>query len=97
MRRKLVTVIAEAVLESRIAEDLKRLGAHGYTATDVRGEGHRGRRDASWEHNRNIRIETVCTEEVAQVIMQYLADTYYANFGVVTYMSDVEVMRGDKF
>jgi nitrogen regulatory protein PII len=97
MRRKLVTVIAEAVLESRIAEDLKRLGAHGYTATDVRGEGQRGRRDSSWEHNRNVRIETVCTEDVAAEILKHLADTYYAHYGVVTYTADVDVMRGDKF
>jgi len=97
MNRKLVTVVAEAVLEKRIVEDVMRLGAHGYTITDVRGEGARGKRTSSWEHNRNIRLEAVCAQPVAEAIVQRLAETYYAHYAIVVWVSEVEVLRGEKF
>ena len=55
--RKLLTVICEAGLESRLAEDVMQLGAHGYTVTDARGRGSRGVRNAAWESVANIRLE----------------------------------------
>ena len=97
MKRKLVTVVAEAVLEGRIVDDVMRLGAHGYTITDVRGEGARGKRASSWEHNRNIRLEAVCAEPAAESIVEWLAETYYAHYAIVVWVSDVEVLRGEKF
>jgi nitrogen regulatory protein P-II 2 len=97
MKRKLVTVVAEAVLENRIVEDIMRLGAHGYTIIDVRGEGARGKRASSWEHNRNIRLETVCAEPVAETIVKRLEEAYYAHYAVVVWVSEVEVLRGEKF
>ena len=38
-RRSLLTVICEASIESLVAADARRLGAHGYTASDARGWG----------------------------------------------------------
>ena len=35
-RRSLLTVICEASIESLVAADARRLGAHGYTARDAR-------------------------------------------------------------
>lgn len=42
VRLKLVTIVAEAVLEHRLVEEIKRLRAKGYTLVDARGEGSRG-------------------------------------------------------
>jgi len=47
-RRKLITIITEAALEHNLVDDVERLGARGYTITDVRGKGSRGVRDAGW-------------------------------------------------
>ena len=39
---KLVTIVAEPVLEEQLVELLHRLGARGHTVTDSRGAGSRG-------------------------------------------------------
>lgn len=96
-KRKLLTIITESSIENLIVEDLKKLGSKGYTIMDVRGEGSRGNRSAEWEQNRNIKIEVVCVENEAEKIMTYLQDEYYKNYAMISYLSDVEVIRGEKF
>jgi len=97
MQRTLITIVTESILERQLVEDILRLGAHGYTVTEARGEGSRGVRSAEWEHSSNIRLETVCEEGVAEVIREHLARTYYQHYAMVVYSHPVEVTRGDKF
>jgi nitrogen regulatory protein PII len=97
VKRTLVTIVAEAVLERQLAGDLKRLGAHGYTVTEARGEGHRGVRAADWEYTANVRIETVCDQKVADAIMAHLVRTYYADYAMIAFTHEVEVIRPEKF
>jgi hypothetical protein len=97
MKRTLLTIVTESVLERQLAEDIKRLGAHGYTITEARGEGSRGVRSADWEYNANIRIETICEQSVAEAILAHLVRTYYANYAMIAFTSEVEVMRPEKF
>ena len=94
---KMLTVVCEASLEQSIADDLLALGVHGYTISDARGCGAHGQRDASWPPSANIRIEVLCTEATAMNILNHLQETYYANFGMVTFLADVLVMRPEKF
>ncbi len=96
-KRKLLTIVTEAFLEERIAADARRLGARGYTACEARGEGHRGARSGDWEASRNVRMEIVCGEEVAQALVEHLFRHYYADYGMIVYLSEVEVIRPDKF
>ena len=63
--RKLVTIITEAVLEGELCDFLADLGASGYTVTNARGSGSRGVRSAGWSASSNVRIEVVCSEELA--------------------------------
>ncbi|ACL24311.1 P-II family nitrogen regulator [Chloroflexus aggregans] len=93
---KLVTIISEAILEERILHDLRKLGARGYTVGEVRGEGTRGVHASEWE-GKSLRIETLVKPEVAEQILQHLAHTYFPHFAVIAYMTDVQVVRGDKF
>jgi nitrogen regulatory protein PII len=95
--RKLVTIIAEAALERRLVEDLKQLGAHGYTITDARGEGARGVRNASWEASSNIRLEVICDATLADTITAHLQAHYYAHYAMILFLSDVGVLRPEKF
>lgn len=97
MKRTLLTIVAEGVLERQITEDLKRLGAHGYTIAEARGEGSRGVRAAEWEYSKNIRIETICERTVAEAIMAHISRTYYADFAMIAFTSEVEVLRPEKF
>ncbi len=95
--RKLLTIICEAALEAALLRDLESLGAHGYTVTDARGKGSRGRRDASWGPHANIRVEVLCTADTAGVICKALRERYYDNYSMVLFVADVEVLRPEKF
>lgn len=95
--RTLLTVVTEAALEGALVRDLDRLNAHGYTITDARGRGSRGVRDAAWEASGNIRIEVVCDAETAEAITAYLREHYYDDYAMILFMSDVAVLRPQKF
>lgn len=95
--RKLVTVITEAMLERELVSALGEIGVSGYTITDTRGKGHRGVRSAVWEHGANIRIEVVCDDAHAKAIATHLKEHYYSNYAMIMFISDVEVLRPDKF
>jgi len=73
------------------------LGAHGYTVNEARGRGAGGERDAAWGPSGNIRMEVICEAAVAQAIAERLRKNYFAHFSMVLYLSDVEVLRDDKF
>jgi hypothetical protein len=95
--RKLVTIITEALVERRLVDDLKLLGAHGYTISDARGEGSRGVRSAGWEASGNIRVEVVCDPATAAAIAAHLQAKYYEDYAMILYFSDVGVLRPQKF
>ena len=96
-QRKLLTVITEASLEHALCERIEQLGAHGYTITDARGKGSRGKRDAGWGASANIRVEVVCTAACAHTIAEALRKEYSDNYAMILFMSDVEVLRPEKF
>jgi nitrogen regulatory protein PII len=97
MKRVMVTIVTESVLERQLTEELKQLGVHGYTVTEARGEGSRGVRAAEWEYSSNIRVETICDEQVAGAILAHVSRTYYANYAMIAFTHEVEVMRPEKF
>jgi nitrogen regulatory protein PII len=94
---KLVTIVTESILESRLVEDLGRLGAKGYTVIDARGSGSRGKRSADWDQNQNIELEVICNEQVASAILDHCQKEYYSNYAMVVWVCDVEVLRPEKF
>jgi nitrogen regulatory protein PII len=96
-KRKLLTIVTEAVIERQIVEDLKRLGIHGYTLVEARGWGTHGSRSAQGEQDRNVRIEAICELDMADSIVEYLKDHYYRHFAMITFLQDVEVLRPEKF
>jgi hypothetical protein len=95
--RKLLTVVTEAALEATLVRDIDRFHAHGYTITDARGKGSRGTRNADWEASGNIRIEVVCDAATAGEIAAYLQEHYYDNYAMILFMSDIDVLRPEKF
>lgn len=96
-RRKLLTIICESELEKKLGDDVMRLGAHGYTVTEARGRGVGGERDAAWSPSANIRMEVICEASVADNIAAHLRLSYFEHFAMVLYMSDVDVLRGERF
>ena len=95
--RTLLTVICEAALEKKLLADLETLGAPGWTLSDARGRGSRGVRSAGWDTEGNIRLEVICARDLAERIAHHLLEHYYANYAMVCYLAEVEVLRPEKF
>lgn len=95
--RTLLVIIAEAVLEKQLVADIKRLGAHGYTVYDVRGEGSMGVREGAWEADRTIEMKVICEAAVADQIAEQVLAQYAPHFGVTLFFADVQVLRPHKF
>jgi hypothetical protein len=93
----LVTIVTEASLEHPMIADLERLGARGWTVTDARGKGTEGQREPGIDTIGNIRIEVVCDPPVADRIAEHVSTTYFEGYATVLYLSDVRVIRGEKF
>ena len=66
--RQLLVLIVEAALEKPLLQDVRRLGAHGYTVSEVRGGGSSGEREGAWEPDLTVRIEVICEPAVADAI-----------------------------
>jgi nitrogen regulatory protein PII len=96
-QRKLLTIICEAGIESDITDHMTSLGAPGYTITDARGKGAHGLRDGLWPENANIRIEILCDDTLATSLLDLLVENYYKNYTMVAYITDIGVLRPNKF
>jgi nitrogen regulatory protein P-II 2 len=93
---KLVTIVAEAVLEQEILRAVRSLGARGYTLTEARGEGTRGVHAIDWE-GQNLRVEVLVSADVADRILGHVATEYFEHYSVIAYVQDVQVVRGEKY
>jgi len=96
VNRQLVTIVADSVVESRLLADLKECGLKGYSLGHVTGEGVTGDRSLDLT-GPNVRIETVVTDQVAQRILEMLAERYLERYAVVTWLSPVQVVRAQRF
>ena len=95
--KKLVVILCEAVLEPMLIDDCELLGCHGYTISDARGGGRRGARHATWDADRSIRMEIMCDEATAAAIVDHVHATYFANYAMTVYATDIGVLRPEKF
>lgn len=93
---KLVTIVAEAILRDHLTAELKHLGAKGFTIIDARGDGSRHLR-AGELPGENVRIDTIVSAAVAERILEHVAREYFSNYAVIAYVSDVAVVRGEKY
>ena len=90
---KLVTVVAEALLRDKICEEGLQLGATGYTVVEAIGSGARGVRRDSID-GENVQIQFVCPVPVADKILTHVSHTYFENYAVIAWVTDVWVVRG---
>lgn len=93
---KLLTIIADEALQTKLVEDVKKLGAKGYTIQKAFGEGDEGGRISQWE-GENIRLELLVSAELADKILENLMRDYFDKYSIIAYLSDAQVLRGEKF
>lgn len=95
-RLSLLTIVAEAILEDHVVRDLYSVGVTGHTASSARGTGSRGLRSGAGGEG-NVRIEVLCRPDIADAALELLAARYFEHYAVVAWVTEVDVLRGDKY
>ncbi|MFY9331288.1 MAG: hypothetical protein WAO41_06375 [Candidatus Nanopelagicales bacterium] len=91
-----VVIVAEALVESRLIDDLHACGARGWTLTPAQGQGPRNRRVSEIEGG-SIRVEVLASADVANQIWQRLEDDYFGDYGVSAWSYPVQVLRSSRY
>lgn len=95
---KLVTVVGETVIMDDIAKDGVKLGATGYTLSEVSGQGSRGARaEVMTGVAKTMKCEFVVPMEVAEKILRHVSHDYFEHYACIAWLSDVQVVRGQAY
>ncbi|MBT5200440.1 MAG: hypothetical protein HOK63_04530 [Thaumarchaeota archaeon] len=94
---KLLTITCEILTQKNIIEILKKHDITGYTTYEVEGNGARGLRGQGLQTEKNVKVEVILREEKLTEIIEEVSRTLFANFAIVLYVSDVGVLRTEKF
>ena len=92
----LLTLVAESILKDRLIHEIRNAGAKGFTITDVSGEGSRQRRVSELLGD-NVKIEVIAKREVADKVLEVLQKEYFSRYAVIAYMSEIQVVREEKY
>jgi len=94
---KLLTITCEILAQKNILEILKNHKITGYTTYEVDGNGTRGLRGQGFKNEKNVKVEVIMREDKLSDVIEEISRTLFANFAVVLYVSDVGVVRTEKF
>ena len=94
---KLLTITCEILAQKNVIDLLKKHGITGYTTYEVDGNGARGIRGQGFKNEKNVKVEVIMREEKLQDVVEEISRTLFANFAIVLYVSDVSVVRTEKF
>jgi len=94
---KLLTITCEILAQKNIIEILKKHEITGYTTYEVNGNGARGLRGHGLNNEKNVKVEVIMQEEKLQDVVEEISRILFANFGIILYVSDVGVIRTEKF
>jgi nitrogen regulatory protein P-II 2 len=96
VRVKRVTIIGDNTVEYRLVKEIHDLGSTGYTCYFVHGQGASGVRPRHGEPG-NTKIEVIATPEIAEKVVEHIAEHYFEKYAMIAFLDDVEVIRGRKF
>jgi len=94
---KLLTITCEILAQKNILDLLKKHEITGYTTYEVDGNGARGIRGQGFKNEKNVKVEVIMRDEKLQDVVEEISRTLFANFAMVLYVSDVSVVRTEKF
>lgn len=94
---KLLTVTCEILAQKNVIDILTKHKITGYTFYEVEGNGARGLRGQGLKNEKNIKVEVIMQEEKLQSVVEEIARTLFSNFAIILYVSDVGVLRTEKF
>ena len=85
---RLLVIVTEAILEDMLVDELRELGANGYTVIDARGWGEHGKRRGNWRQGGNIRVEVLGSEDLCIRIAAHMRETYQKDYGLLIYTTE---------
>ncbi|RNJ75849.1 MAG: hypothetical protein D9C04_01855 [Nitrosopumilus sp. B06] len=94
---KLLTVVCEILAQKNVLGILERHDIRGYTTYEVHGKGARGIRGQGLQNEKNAKIEVIVREEKLSGVIEEISQTMFADYALVLYVSDVGVVRTEKF
>ena len=94
---KLLTITCEILAQKNIIEILKNHEITGYTTYEVEGNGARGLRGQGLQTEKNVKVEVILREEKLSGVIEEISRTLFADFALVLYVSDVGIVRPEKF
>lgn len=94
---KLLTITCEILAQKSVLALLDRHKVSGYTTYEVEGNGEKGVRGQGLKDEKNVKIETVLSEEKMHDVVEEIARTMFSDFAIIVYVGDVHVLRPEKF
>jgi nitrogen regulatory protein PII len=94
---KLLTITCEILAQTNIIDILQKHGVSGYTFYEVGGNGSKGIRGQGFQSEKNIKIEVILQEKKLSDVLEEIARTLFSDYTIITYVSDVGVVRIEKF
>lgn len=94
---KLLTITCEILAQTNVINILHKHHISGYTFYEVSGNGSKGIRGQGFQSEKNIKIEVILQEEKLSDVLEEIARTLFSDYTIITYVSDVGVVRIEKF
>jgi nitrogen regulatory protein PII len=94
---KLLTVTCEILAQKNVIDILSKHKITGYTTYEVEGNGARGLRGQGLKNEKNVKVEVIIGEEKLSDVIEEISRILFANFAIVLYVSDIDVLRVEKF
>jgi MFS superfamily sulfate permease-like transporter len=94
---KRVTIVADALLQDRLVNDITRLGVSGYTLIPCIGAGRRDLAAGGPPRDSQIRIEIVTPRSTSDAILDYLRRDILKEHQVTACVETVDVVNPDNF
>jgi nitrogen regulatory protein PII len=94
---KLLTITCEILAQKNVIDILHKHHISGYTFYEVSGNGSKGIRGQGFQSEKNIKIEVILQEEKLSDVLEEIARTLFSDYTIIAYVSDVCVVRIEKF
>lgn len=95
--KSMLTLVTEAVLENDLVELFNERKIRGWTIVAARGHGAHGEKRGNFDANENIQIELITDTASAEALAEEIMQRFGEHFALVQWLSEVRVLRGEKF
>ena len=94
---KLLTITCEILAQKNVIDILKNHEITGYTSYEVDGNGEKGLRGQGIKAEKNVKVEVIMREEKLSDVIEDISRILFPDFAIILYVSDVGVVRTEKF